>query len=653
MASTSTTQILSPQEGYRRWARSYDTELNPMLSVEKRYLEPMLPLAAGLDVVDLGCGTGRWLQILRSAAPRSLLGIDSSPDMLRHAKRKLNGTAKLVHADGSTVSLAPASADLVLGSFLLSYVEDAQRLLANARVALRENAPLFLTDVHPETILTLGWKRGVRDESGFQTIRTVERSIDSVISLCDEAGLRLAARLEPDFGEAERAMFAAAGKAAEFERAVSYPAIYILELRPKSTIRIEGAAAERESAITSICNAHIAIGPQERVTGTLSISNSRIESIGGREETANVSIESNSAIDLQGFLLLPGLVNAHDHLEFALFPRLGAGEYRNSVEWADDIHRRESAVIAMHRQVPKYVRLWWGGIRNLLCGATTVSHHNPYDALVFDNDFAVRVLREYTWAHSLSMDSEAALKKKQSPRGLPFLIHLGEGIDKWSKGELDELHRAGALNEDTILVHGLALGKKGRALLRDSGAGLIWCPSSNVFLFGRTLSAQTIESISRLALGSDSPLTATGDLLDEVRFAFGLTQLSPDTMYHLVTRHATQLLRLREGQGSLCPGSVADIVAVRDRGRSPAETLTALSYRDVELVLIGGCVYLASDEILKRLPEGARAGLQPLTVEDTLRWVRAPLERLFRETEPHLPEGIFLGGKRVNFGARH
>jgi cytosine/adenosine deaminase-related metal-dependent hydrolase len=272
---------------------------------------------------------------------------------------------------------------------------------------------------------------------------------------------------------------------------------------------------------------------------------------------------------------------------------------------------------------------------------------------VFDNDFAVRVLREYTWAHSLSMDSEAALKKKQLPRGLPFLIHLGEGIDKRSEGELDELQRAGALNEDTILVHGLALGKKGRALLRDSGAGLIWCPSSNVFLFGRTLSAQTIESIPRLALGSDSPLTATGDLLDEMRFAFGLTQLSPDTMYHLVTRHAAQLLRMREGQGSLCPGSVADIVAVRDRGRSPAETLTALSYRDVELVLIGGRVCLASDEILKRLPEGARAGLQPLTVEDTLRWVRAPLERLFRETEPHLPEGIFLGGKRVNFGARH
>jgi cytosine/adenosine deaminase-related metal-dependent hydrolase/SAM-dependent methyltransferase len=653
MASISTTPSLSSREGYRRWARRYDADLNPMLSLEKRYLEPILPAAEGTDVVDLGCGTGRWLQILKHRAPHSLLGIDSSPEMLRQARRKLNGVARLVHADGSAVFLAPASADLILGSFVLSYVGDVARFLSNARLALRENASLFLTDVHPETSAVLHWKRGVRSESGFQIIRTTERSIESVISLCESANLRLVSRLEPAFGKGEQKLFTAAGKSIEFERAAGYPAIYILEFRPVTPSRIEFTRLERESAVRSIRNAHFSIGPQERISGTVTLANSRIETIGLAKETASSAIDSNSNINLDGFLLLPGLVNSHDHLEFALFPRLGTGEYRNCAEWAEDIHRTESATIALHRQVPKDVRLWWGGIRNLLCGASTVSHHNPYDAGVFDDDFAVRVVREYAWAHSLSMDSDAAQKKRQAPAGRPFVMHLGEGIDKRSEDEINELHRCGALDEDTVLVHGLALDKKGRALLRESGAGLIWCPSSNVFLFGRTLPAPVIESMPRVALGSDSPLTAIGDLLDEVRFAGEVTQLHPDSLYRLVTRQAAQLLRLREGQGSLRPGSVADVIAVRDSGRSPAETLTALSYRDIELVLIGGCVHLASDEILQRLSKNTRAGLQPLVVEDTLRWVRAPLGRLFRETESHLPGGILLGGKRVSLGTRH
>jgi len=653
MVSTTTPPSLSPREGYRRWARSYDTELNPILSLEKRYLEPMFPTAAGLDVIDLGCGTGRWLQILRGAAPRSLLGIDSSPEMLRQAKRKLSGAARLVHADGSTVVLEQNSADLVLGSFLLSYVQDAYTLIYNARTALRENASFFLSDVHPETSRVLGWKRGVRGESGFEIIQTFERSVASVIALCENAGLRLAARLEPAFAESERGIFAAAGKIAEFERAADYPAIYILEFKASRGNRIEFTTAEKESAIGSIHGAQISIGPQERVKGTLRLCNSHIESVGVGTDCASQSRALGSSIDLKGFLLLPGLVNAHDHLEFGLFPRLGAGGYQNSVEWAEDIHRTESAVIAIYRKIPKDVRLWWGGIRNLLCGACTVSHHNPYDGGVFDNDFAVRVLRQYGWAHSLPMDADAVQKKKQTQTGLPFLIHLGEGIDRHSEEEITKLHRLDALDEDTVLIHGLALDKGGRALLRESGAGLIWCPSSNVFLFGRTLSARVIESLPRLALGSDSPLTAIGDLLDEVRFARDLAQLHADTLYRLVTSRSAQLLRLREGQGSLRPGGVADIVVVRDSGRSPAETLVSLSYRDVELVLLGGCVHLASDELWERLPEGARAGLQPMVVEDTLRWVRAPLERLFRETEPHLPDGIFLGGRRVSFGTRH
>src|SRR5208282_2480101 len=144
MASSSSTTVVSPREAYRTGARRYDTAPNPMLSLERRYLEPLLPSASGLDVVDLGCGTGRWLEILRAAGPRNLLGVDTSLDMLRQAKRKLRNAATLLRADGVVAPLAPASADLVLGNFVMSYIEDGPAFVANARAALLKSGSLFL-----------------------------------------------------------------------------------------------------------------------------------------------------------------------------------------------------------------------------------------------------------------------------------------------------------------------------------------------------------------------------------------------------------------------------------------------------------------------------------------------------------------------------
>jgi cytosine/adenosine deaminase-related metal-dependent hydrolase/SAM-dependent methyltransferase len=650
MASSSSTAIVSSREGYRTWARRYDTAPNPMLSLERRYLEPLLPCAAGLDVVDLGCGTGRWLEILRAGGPRNLLGVDNSLEMLRQAKRKLKNAATLLRTDGAAAPLARASADLVLGNFVMSYIEDGAAFVANARAALRKSGSLFLTDVHPETCSALQWRRGARGEDGFQEIRTFGRSIDTVIALCQNAGLQLCVRLEPCFGEVERGVFVASGKLNYFEQSAGYPAIYILQFRPKSGVRGRMAPADSGNKVSAIRNACIAVGPRERIHGTVKISRWQIDSLGAGIDDDSSGGSTDTTIDLRGFLLLPGFVNSHDHLEFALFPRLGNGNYTNWGEWAEDIHRKDADVIARHRQIPKEARLWWGGIRNLLCGVTTVSHHNPYDAKVFDEEFAVRVVRHYGWAHSIVMDAEAAAKKGQTPPGHPFLIHLAEGIDPQSEQEIFELHRAGALDENTVVIHGLALNKKGRELLRLSGAGLIWCPSSNIFLFGRTLSARDIQSLPNVALGSDSPLTADGDLLDELRFALGVTQLPVEKLYGFVTRQAAKMLKLLEGQGVIRAGGVADIVAVRDRGQSPAQTLASLSYRDIELVMIGGRVHLASDEMLRRLPDTMQKELQPLAVENAVRWIRAPLDRLFRETAVHLPGGIFLGGKRVSVG---
>jgi hypothetical protein len=344
---------------------------------------------------------------------------------------------------------------------------------------------------------------------------------------------------------------------------------------------------------------------------------------------------------------MPGLINAHDHLEFALFPRLANPPYQNYVEWGEDIHNRFPEIIAKHRAVPKDVRLWWGGIKNLLCGATTVSHHNPLWPDLKREDFPVRVVQEYGWGHSVALGGDLREARSATPDGRAFIVHACEGVDQGAQKELWELDRLGVLDASTVLVHGLAIDSNGLALLRDRQASLIVCPSSNEFLYGRLPDIEMFNAIDNVALGNDSPLTAEGDLLDEIRFSMCSCDMPPQIAYRMVTEAPARILRLANGEGSIRVFGVGDLVAVRDTGHDPADRLSTLSMEDIELVMIGGRVQLASQDIVERLPGSAQQGLEPLRIGETIRWLRAPVQDLLQKAEEVLGKGEVKLGNRV------
>src|SRR5207245_9802456 len=111
------------------------------------------------------------------------------------------------------------------------------------------------------------------------------------------------------------------------------------------------------------------------------------------------------AVDLEGARVLPGLINAHDHLELNNFGRLKWREcYPNVADWIADFRPRFAADPALTGPlaVPLSDRLWLGGLKNLLSGVTTVWHHNPlYPAL--RRGFPMRVVRPYRFSHSLGL----------------------------------------------------------------------------------------------------------------------------------------------------------------------------------------------------------------------------------------------------------
>jgi hypothetical protein len=389
-------------------------------------------------------------------------------------------------------------------------------------------------------------------------------------------------------------------------------------------------------------------GPQESECGSLVITGGHISRILSRSSPSPATQSGCIEIDLSGFLVMPGLINAHDHLEFALFPRLADSPYRNYIEWGEDIHQKFPDVIAKHRAVPKGLRVWWGGIRNLLCGATTVSHHNPLFPELQRSDFPVRVVQQYGWAHSLALGGDLRAVRAATPEGRSFIVHACEGVDELAWEELWGLDRLGLLDESTVLVHGLAIDGAGVELLQERGVSLIVCPSSNNFLFGELPDMALLGRIENVALGNDSPLTAEGDLLDEIRFAIRSCGIAPRSAYRMVTEAPAAILRLEDGEGTIRVSGVGDLVAVRDTDQDAADRLPTLSMMDVEFVMIGGRVQLASETILQRLPLTATQGLEPLWIDGAIRWLRAPVKELLRKTEEVLGAGeVRLGSRRV------
>jgi len=641
-------QLAASRDAFSLWSQVYDHQANPLLSLEERFLFELLLPVKGLDVVDVGCGTGRWLQRLSPFGPGSLTGVDSSPTMIDCARKKLRASATVMVGEAESMPLRNSSADLIVASFVASYLPKIYRLAAEVRRVARPAARVYLSDLHPATASACQWKRSFKSAGTEVELVSYGRSVTEVIDCFEALGFEVSLLLEPAFESAEREILQAAGKIEAFHAAAGRPAIYILQLGIPERSSKSHSENRRPQANIKISGARLAIGPSAATQTSIAMVDACIETIGwSRHRRSHTTPKPAATVDLSGHLVLPGLTNSHDHLEFGLFPNLGHGPYRTFEQWAQDIHQTEHEVIDRQRGIPKDIRLWWGGIRNLLCGVTTVCHHNPIWPELRDDNFPVRVVTEFGWAHSVPLEPQLSAKFAATPKGQPFVLHMAEGCDPKNANEIFELDRMLALDDRTVLVHGLSLDAAGVSLLNCRGAALVWCPTSNQFLFGRTHTLQSLLRVNSVVLGSDSPLTSAGDLLDEIRCAHIEASVSAEELFRMVVTRPPIVFRFTDGRGAIRPGAAADLIAVRDRGTSPAETLVTISSRDIELVVIGSRVQLASEAVLERLPGNLSSGLCPLEVDGQIRYVRAPLGSLCGIASQTLGCNIPLGNKKV------
>jgi SAM-dependent methyltransferase len=137
---------------YERLAARYDEDRAGWSVPPDDDIEAMLRSGARRRwrVVDLGCGTARWLVAQAAAfgdAPIDWIGVDPSPAMLAHAAAK--GAVALVRAGAEHLPLASGSVDYVASSYAFHHFGDKERALAEVDRLLGPSGAFRIHNLEP------------------------------------------------------------------------------------------------------------------------------------------------------------------------------------------------------------------------------------------------------------------------------------------------------------------------------------------------------------------------------------------------------------------------------------------------------------------------------------------------------------------------
>lgn len=222
--------LLGVREGYERWAASYDRTPNPLIAREERYLEPFMSCMQGSSVLDLACGTGRWLEKALTKEVRFGAGVDLSRGMLSIARNKPSLQGKLVRADCLNLPFPSAVFDFVICSFALGHIREVQRIVGELARVTKMGGEAFVSDLHPQAYAQ-GWRTGFRDAHSAAQIETFPRSCQQIVEIFAEKEMDCLACESLFLGDPELSIFAAANKHQVFAELCRVPAVLVCRFR--------------------------------------------------------------------------------------------------------------------------------------------------------------------------------------------------------------------------------------------------------------------------------------------------------------------------------------------------------------------------------------------------------------------------------------
>ena len=401
--------------------------------------------------------------------------------------------------------------------------------------------------------------------------------------------------------------------------------------------------------------------------GFVLINGSKIESVGGPHQEPKGAVDRT--IDLRGMIVIPGLINVHQHFYYHLFKGLGHGllledwfphlvfpvlpyltdddmeltSYLAGIEMLSTgttcclNHLRTTtseallqriaaptAEIGLRQVIGKEVQCRLPGNprhpRNIAEEIAYVEELIPAGRVLMRGSRGLCLVAECASVFvEQNLTSEELLiesKKLADRHGLKLAAHISGGTLSFDKSYLQILRKTGQtdaqmlmqmglLNFSWILVHGIDCTSTDLRLIANSGASLVYCPTSEAVRGGGIgPAASALAAGVNVALGSDGPMVDDSvDMVEQMKacsFLQGVKHLDPTIMppehcIEMATINAAQAIGLDVEIGSLESGKLADI-AVFDLNTphsSPATNpIASLVYSargpDVHTVFVNG-----------------------------------------------------------------
>jgi ubiquinone/menaquinone biosynthesis C-methylase UbiE len=144
-----TAKFLSPQPAYDEWAEHYDDE-DPSTMLDQPFLMSVIQPFEGCRILDLGCGTGRYLRLVGQGS--YAVGVDLSRGMLTRARRQTSAAiaARWVQASVECLPFRAQSFDRVVSGLVLDHVRELRLFFDGIARTLKPGGRAVVTAVHPD-----------------------------------------------------------------------------------------------------------------------------------------------------------------------------------------------------------------------------------------------------------------------------------------------------------------------------------------------------------------------------------------------------------------------------------------------------------------------------------------------------------------------